>query len=408
MKREPSLPFILVTVLIDMMGVGLILPVLPTLVGEFTKDVESQAYWYGALTFTFGFTQFFCAPMLGALSDRFGRRTVLLLSIGGLGTMFLLTGLVHSLPALVAVRVIGGALASNVSVANAYIADITPPDQRAKNFGKVGAAFGVGFILGPLVGGLAGGVSVRTPFFVAACLALINFAYGLFVLPESLPLERRTPIVLKKVNPFGALIGLAKLKGIGILVSVIALTNLAQFILHSTWVLFNSFRFGWGPPENGASFFVVGLMAAVVQGALLGPLLKRFGERRLVLSGLGSGTLAYLGYGFATQGWMMYVVVVLNLLAFTVAAALNAVVSKAAPPEAQGLTMGSLSSLNSLVVVIAPLIGIPLFARVSRLPRLDVRVGAPFFLSAFLSALALGLAAWHFSRSASRADSREV
>ncbi len=397
-STRASIPFILITVLIDMMGIGIVIPVLPTLVGSFTSNVETQAYWYGALMFTFGFTQFLCAPLLGALSDRFGRRPVLLLSIGGLGMMFFLSAIVPSLPALLATRVIGGALASNISIANAYIADVTPPEERTKSFGKIGAAFGVGFILGPMIGGLVGGLGIRYPFFVAAGFSLINFAYGLFVLPESLPRERRRPIDPKKANPFGALMGLVRLKGVGLLVTVIALVNLAQFILHTTWVLYNTHRFGWGPPENGASFFVVGVMASVVQGVLLGPLLKKLGERRLVLAGLVSATIAYVSYGLATAGWMMYATMVLNLLAFTTAAAMNALVSKAAPPNEQGLAMGSLSSLNSLVTVIAPLLGIPLFARVSHLPKTDVRVGASFFLSAGLSALALGIALYHFSR----------
>jgi MFS transporter, DHA1 family, tetracycline resistance protein len=392
------MPFILITVLIDMIGIGLILPVLPSLVGEFTHSTEAQAYWYGAITFTFGVTQFLCAPLLGAISDRYGRRVVLLLSVGGLGTMFLLAGLVHSLPALVATRVLGGALASNIAVANAYVADITTPENRAKSFGLVGAAFGVGFILGPMIGGLVGGLSLRLPFFIAAGLSALNFLYGLFVLPESLPLDRRQPIRARKANPFGALVGLARLKGVGMLVTVIALANLAQFILHGTWVLYNTFRFGWGPPQNGASFFVVGVVAVAVQGGLLGWLLRTLGEKRVVLVGLTSTTIAYVCYGLATHGWMMYAILVGNLLAFAVSAALTGMVSKAAPANEQGLAMGSLSSLNSVVAVLGPVLGIPLFARVSRLPRGDVRLGAPFFLCAILAATALALAVWHFSR----------
>jgi MFS transporter, DHA1 family, tetracycline resistance protein len=396
-KKKPSIPFILVTVLIDMIGVGLIIPVLPSLVGEFTTNTESKAYWYGALVFTFGFTQFLCAPLLGALSDRFGRRLVLLLSVAGLGTMFFISGLVQSLPALLASRLLGGALASNISVANAYVADITAPENRAKSFGMIGAAFGVGFILGPMIGGLVGGVGLRFPFFVAAGFSTLNFIYGLFVLPESLAPEKRRPIELKKVNPFHALKGLVQLKGVGTLVAVIALSQLGQFILHGTWVLFNTFRFGWGPPENGASFFVVGLTAAVVQ-ALLGPLLRKFGERRLILLGLTSGVLAFIGYGLATRGWMMYAIMVLTLLVYTVSSTLSSIVSKAAPPHAQGLAMGSLSSLNSVVAVLGPVCGIPLFARVSRLDPKHPLVGAPFFLSATLTLVALILAYRHFSR----------
>ena len=359
--RKPAIPFILVTVLIDMMGVGLLLPVIPSLVGDFTHDVRAQTYWYGALVFTFGFTQFCFAPLLGALSDRYGRRTVLLMSIAGLGTQFLLSGLVRSLPALLATRIIGGLFASNISVANAYVADITKPEERAKSFGLIGAAFGVGFILGPVIGGHARVALASTPFFVAAGLSTLNFLNGVFVLPESLPKDRRKPIDIRKANPFGALVGLVNLKGVGALVTVIALSNLAQFILQGTWVLYGEFRFGWGPKQNGLSLFVVGVMFAVAQGVLLGRLLKAFGERKIVLAGLASGACAYVGYGLATQGWMMIAISVANVLAYAVSAAINALVSKAADAREQGLAMGSLSSLNSLVAVIAPVIGTPLF-----------------------------------------------
>lgn len=391
-ERKPAIPFILVTVLIDMMGVGLILPVLPSLVGDFTHDVKEQTYWYGALLFTFGFTQFLAAPLLGALSDRFGRRVVLLLSIGGLGTQFLLSALVPTLPLLLSTRIIGGAFASNMSVANAYVADITKPEERAKSFGMVGAAFGVGFILGPVIGGTLGSIAVRLPFLVASALSLLNFGYGLFVLPESLAPEKRKPIDLRKANPLGAFVGLVHLKGVGPLVAVIALANLAQFVLQCTWVLYSEFRFGWGPRENGLSLFTVGVMFAVVQGALLGRLLKRFGERNVVLAGLASGALAYVGYGLATHGWMMIAISVANFMAYAVSAAINALVSKAADAREQGLAMGSLSSLNSMVAVVAPVIGTPIFAYVSQFGRQDPRVGATFFLGSLLSLVALGIA----------------
>jgi DHA1 family tetracycline resistance protein-like MFS transporter len=397
-KRQASLPFILITIVIDMMGVGVVLPVLPALVGAFTPNVEAQAHWYGALTFTFSFTQFFCAPLLGALSDRFGRRRVLLLSIAGLGTMYFLSGIVTSLPALLAARILGGALASNIAVANAYVADITTAENRAESFGMVGGASGVGFILGPLIGGLLGDLGVRYPFFFTAGLALLNFAYGLFVLPESLPPERRRPIDLGRANPFGALLGLVRLQGVGVLVTVIALVSLGRFILQGTWILFNTLRFGWGTVENGALFFVIGLMSAIVQGGLLGRLLRALGERGLVLAGLASGTVAYVGYGLAPYGWMMYAILLVNILAFGVGATLNAMVSRAAAPHEQGLAMGSVSSLNSLVAVFSPLLGTLLFARVSGLPKNDIRVGASFFLSATSNLVALALMLWHFAR----------
>ena len=266
MSRRPAIPFILVTLLIDVMGIGLLLPVLPALVGEFTASRDAQTYWYGAMIVTFGLTQFVCSPLLGAISDRFGRRPVLLGSIAGLGTMFLLSALATSLTGLLLARVLGGALAANFAVANAYVADLTAPESRARSFGLVGAAFGVGYIVGPMVGGLLGSIDIRLPFYAAATLSGLNFLYGLLLVPESLPPERRKPIQWRRANPVASLYGLARLRAVGALVAVIALANLAQFILYSTWVLFTNFRFGWGPRETGLSLFVVGVMAAAGAG----------------------------------------------------------------------------------------------------------------------------------------------
>lgn len=397
MTRTPSIVFILITVLVDVMGIGLLLPVLPSLVGEFTGSRDAQTLWYGALMIAFGLSQFLCAPLLGALSDRFGRRPVLLVSIAGLGTMFFLSTVVTSLGALLVTRILGGALAANFAVANAYVADITTKEARAKSFGMIGGAFGVGFIIGPAVGGALGAVDVRLPFYASAALAMANFLYGWFVLPESLPRDRRKAFNLAQANPFLAFAGLARLKSVGSLVIVIALFVLAQFILHGTWVLYTEFRFGWGPRENGLSLTVVGIQAALVQGVLLGSLLKRFGERKVVLLGMISGLLAYAAYGLVTVGWAMYAVIFANLLGFAVAPALNAIVSKAADPREQGLAMGALSSLSSLMAVIAPLLGAPLLAAVSHLPAGDWRIGAPFFMSALLQAIALALAARYFA-----------
>jgi DHA1 family tetracycline resistance protein-like MFS transporter len=408
-KRQPALPFVLITVLLDVMGFGLLLPVLPALVGEFTTSRDAQTYWYGAMIVAFGLTQFICAPTLGALSDRYGRRPVLLLSIVGLGTMFLLSAFVQSVYALVALRVLGGMLAANFSVANAYVADITTPENRAKSFGMIGAAFGIGYIVGPMVGGFLGAIDVRLPFYFAAGLSFVNFLYGALVLPESRPAEvrarERRPLTLARLNPIGSLTGLARLRGVGALVAVIGLANLAQFILHGTWVLYTNFRFDWGPRETGLSLFVVGLMAAIVQGGLLGVLLKHLGERRVVLLGLLSGTLTYIAYGLTTVGWLMYVFIAANVFAFAVGPALHAIVSKAAPRAEQGLAMGALSSLSSLLAAAAPLLGAPLLAEVSHYPQNDWRIGAPFFLSAALSAVALVLAARHFARRAVGATS---
>lgn len=398
MQRQPAVAFVLVAVVIDVIGIGLILPVLPKLVGEFTADREAQTYWYGVLALTFGLAQFVCAPLLGALSDRYGRRPVLLASMAGMGVMFFLTTQVTTLAGLLATRVLGGALSANIAVANAYVADVTSHENRAKSLGMVGGAFGVGFILGPVLGGVLGHYDIRLPFLLAACMCLLNFGYGAIVLPESLPRDKRKAVSLARVNPFAALLGLTRLRNVGLLVAVIAINNLAQFILHTTWVLYTEFRYGWGPRETGLSLFVVGVVAAVVQGGLLGMMLRKLGEQRAVLFGLTSGCIAYAGYGLTTQGWMIYGIIFCNFLAFAVAPAIAAIVSKAADPREQGLVMGTLSSLASLMVVIAPLIGTPLLAEVSHLPASDWRVGLPYLLSSALNVVALGLAALHFAR----------
>ena len=393
-KRQPQagIRFILVTVFLDVLGIGLIIPVLPALVGEFTTSRDLQSYWYGALSATYGVTQFFCAPLLGALSDRFGRRPVLLISIFGLGVNFLLTAIAPSLWIMLIARVIGGATGASLSVANAYVADVTPPEARGKSFGILGAAFGLGFIVGPMMGGLLGSYDLRLPFYAAACLSVLNWLYGFFVLPESHPPEKRSGFSLARANPFSALTALAKLRGVGGLVGVYALTVLAQFILQTTWVLYTAFRFGWGPRENGVALFVVGLVAAGVQGGLLGVLLKTLGEVRTTLFGMASGAIAFLCYGLAPQGWVMYVIIFANVLGFAAAPALQGIVSKAVDPEKQGVTMGSLSAVGGIMTVLAPLMGTSLLAQVGHLPPGDWRVGATFFLSAALQTLALALA----------------
>ena len=395
-ERKAAMSFIMVTVLIDMMAIGLIVPVLPVLVGKFTGSQSDQAFWYGAVTFSFAIANFFGSPIIGALSDRYGRRPVLLIGFCGLALSFFVTAMATALWMLMAVRLFSGAMQSNAAVANAYVADISAPEERAKRFGMLGAMFGIGFILGPVMGGLLGGIDVHYPFVAAGVLALLNLAYGWFVLPESLPPERRRAFEWRRVNPVTSLRDLSQLKGVGPLVAVTACTGLAQFVLYTCWVLYTTFKFGWGPTENGWSLAVVGMVSVLVQGLLLGRLLKRFSPQRLALIGLVSSTLAYFFYGVATEGWMMYAVVICNLLGFTVAAAMQSIISGAADASRQGQTLGAVSSLNSLAAVVAPLVGAPLLGMVSNMPKGDWRIGAPFYFCAVLQAAALYLAWRHF------------
>jgi MFS transporter, DHA1 family, tetracycline resistance protein len=392
------MPFIMLTALIDMISIGLIIPVLPGLVGSFTGSQADQAFWYGVVTFTFGLANFYGSPFLGALSDSYGRRPVLLIGFCGLALNFFATGLATTLWMLIAVRLVGGAMQANISVANAYVADITPPEGRAKRFGMLGAMFGVGFILGPVMGGLLGAIDVHLPFYVAGSLALLNLLYGWFVLPESLPVEKRHPFEWKSANPIRSLRGLAQLKGAGRLIAAVGFTGLAQYMLYTTWVLYTTFKFGWGPLENGWSLAAVGVVSAIVQGLLLGRILKVMSPRRLAVLGLVSSTLAYAMWGAATQSWMMFAIIFVNVLGATVAAAIQSIISGAVDAQSQGKTMGAISGLNSLMSVVAPAIGAPLLAIVSHLPQGDWRIGAPFYFCAVLQGAALVLAISHFRR----------
>ncbi|MBW8847667.1 MAG: MFS transporter [Burkholderiales bacterium] len=388
-QRAPAMGFIMAAVLIDMISIGLIVPVLPHIVGVFTRSNDEQTLGFLMLTLAFGVANFFGSPILGALSDRFGRRPVLLIGFAGLALSFFVTATAPALWVLVVVRLFSGAMQANIAIANAYVADITAGEDRAKRFGQLGAMFGLGFMLGPVIGGLLGDINVRLPFFAAGSLAIVNWCYGFFVLPESLPLERRRALDWRKMNPVASLQGLAGLKGVGPLVLVLALASLAQFMLHTSWVLYTKFKFGWGPGQVGWSLLAVGVVSVVSQGVLLKPLLKRYAPKTLAVAGMTSGALAYLGFGLATEGWMMYVVIAANLLGGVAAAAMQSIISNAADASSQGSTMGAVSSLNSLMAVCAPVVALELLRWVSTRPPGDILIGLPFFTCAALQAVAM-------------------
>ncbi len=392
------MPFIMLVVLIDMVAIGLIIPVLPAMVGQFAQSPAEQTYWYGVLAASFGVSSFLAAPLLGALSDRYGRRPVLLLGFLGLGLSFFGTAAASTLTALIAVRVVAGGMQANAAIANAYVADITPPEERARRFGMLGAMMGVGFIVGPVAGGLLGAIRLELPFIVGGVLTVANFAYGYFVLPESLPAERRRPLRWAAANPVASLRALTRLKGVGPLVYVVGFSTLAQFVTYTTWVLHNSFKFGWGPLENGVSLAVVGVVSVLVQGVLLGRLLKRFPPQRLAVLGLLSSSLAFVAYGAASAGWMMYAITVANVFGVTVQASVQSLISSAADARNQGQTLGAVSSLGSLTAVVAPLLAAPLLGVVSHYPQGDWRIGAPFYFCAALQAASLVAALIHFRR----------
>ena len=390
--------FIMVAVLIDMISIGLMVPVLPHIAGTFTSSNDEQTLAFMAVVLAFGVANFFSSPVLGALSDRFGRRPVLLLGFAGMAISFFVTAVATSLWMLVAVRLFSGAMQSNISIANAYVADISTPQDRARRFGLLGAMFGIGFILGPVIGGILGDIDVRLPFLVAGSMAVLNACYGYFVLPESLPVEKRRAFDWRRANPVSSLRGLAALNGVGPLVLVLALSGLAQFMLHMTWVLYTKFKFGWGPGEVGWSLLAVGVMSALGQGVLLKPLLKRFSPPKLAVMGMASASLAYFAWGMATQAWMLYAVIFLNVLGGVASASMQSIISNAADATRQGQTMGAVSSLNSLMAVIAPVIGLELLRWVSDLPKGHVLIGLPFFTCAALQFAAMLIALRFFRR----------
>jgi DHA1 family tetracycline resistance protein-like MFS transporter len=286
------------------------------------------------------------------------------------------------------------------------VADITPAHDRAQRFGLLGAMMGFGFILGPALGGILGDIDLRLPFVAAGSLAVLNWIYGFFVLPESLPRHRHTPFRWSKANPVAALQGLIDLHGVGPLVAVIALSTLAQFMLHSTWVLYATFKFGWGPHETGWSLMAVGVVNVLMQGVFLKHVLKRISPQRLAVIGLLSASIAYFAFGLATQGWMLYLIIVLNMPSAATNSTLQSIVSSAATAGIQGRTLGAVSSLNSMMAVLAPVVGAGLLALVSDAPRGDVRLGLPFFVGSLVQLFAMFLAIWHFRRLRRRAAGR--
>ena len=397
-KRQAAMPFIMATVLIDMISIGLIIPVLPRLVGTFETTAAGQVGAYAIVAMAFGFANFIGSPILGALSDRYGRRPVLLIGFSGLALSFFVTAMATALWMLIAVRLVSGALQANIAVANAYVSDITPPEQRAKRFGMLGAMFGLGFILGPVLGGLLGGIDLRLPFYCAGVLAVCNWLYGFFVLPESLPVERRQPFSWARANPIGSLTHLAQLKSMGALLGVVAFASLAQFILQTTWALYTQLKFGWEPQQIGWSLCAIGAMSVLVQGVLIGRLTKLMSLHRLVVLGLVSSSLSYIAWGAATQGWMMYAVIACNVLGFAAGASLQGLVANAADPNSQGRTMGAVAGLSSLTAVLAPMIGPLLLKSVADAPRGDWRLGAPYYVCAALQLSAMAMTLIHFRR----------
>jgi DHA1 family tetracycline resistance protein-like MFS transporter len=356
--RKAALAFIFVTVLIDVIAFGVIIPVLPHLVQEFVGgDTSTAAYWTGVFGTMFAAIQFFSAPIQGALSDRFGRRPVILLSCLGLGVDFIVMALAPTLAWLFVGRVFSAMFSASFSTANAYIADVVPPEQRAKSFGMIGAAFGLGFIVGPLIGGVLGGISHRLPFWFSAGLALVNFCYGLFVLPESHPKERRTPSFdWHHAKPMGGVKLLKKFPQIWGLVAVVFIANFAHYVYPSTFVLFADASYGWKERQAGYVLALVGVLSVVVNVVLVGRVVKALGERRALLFALACGVTGFVVYGLAPTGWIFLAGMPISALWAIAGPSTMALITRQVPADAQGRIQGSLSSLVSLAGIFAPAI----------------------------------------------------
>jgi DHA1 family tetracycline resistance protein-like MFS transporter len=391
-KRNSALIFIFITLLIDITGIGIIVPVIPRLIQDLTGEGLSKAALYGGwLMFIYSIMQFVFSPILGGLSDQYGRRPILLGSLVGFGLDYIFTAFASSIGWLFVARIIAGIFGASFTTAGAYIADVSPPEKRAQNFGLIGAAFGLGFILGPMIGGLLGQYGARVPFFVSAGLSLLNCVYGYFVLPESLKPENRRQFDWKRANPVGALRHLRKYPVILGLVIPLALIYIAGYSTQSTWTYFTMEKFGWNEKWVGYSLAFVGLMAAIVQGGLTRTLIPKLGNTKSIYWGLSLYALSFLLYAFANQGWMMFAITITASLGGIATPALQAIMANQVPANEQGELRGALTSLMSLTAVIGPVIMTSLFSYFTNASAPFLFPGAPFMLAGVLTIFSLVL-----------------
>ena len=399
-RRGPALIFIFITLLIDVTGLGIIIPVVPKLIEQLIHGNLSQAASYGGwLTFSYAIMQFIFAPVLGGLSDRFGRRPVLLFSLLGFGLDYTLTGFSPTIEWLFLGRMLAGVTGASFTTATAYIADISTPEKRAQNFGLVGAAFGVGFILGPVIGGFLGQYGPRVPFFVAAGLSLVNFFYGLFILPESLAPENRRPFSWRRANPIGSLARLGRYPVILGLVASLVLIYLAGFAIQGTWTFYTMEKFKWDEKTVGLSLGAIGLSVAVVQGGLTRIIIPRLGQYRSVYVGLTFYAVGLLCFCFATQGWMMFAFMLPYAMGGLAGPSIQGIISTQVPANEQGELQGALTSLTSSTSIFGPLIMTNLFSYFTSAVAPVYFPGAPYLLGAVLSIGSAALARRGLARS---------
>jgi MFS transporter, DHA1 family, tetracycline resistance protein len=387
--------FILVMVALDMIAFGIIAPVLPDLIRQFEGgDFGRASDLTGYLLLVWNAMQFVFSPILGAWSDRFGRRPIILLSCLGLGIDYIVMAMAPTLSWLFVGRIVSGITASNISTAFAYVTDVTPPEKRAKPFGYISAAFGLGFIIGPAVGGYLSNSNIRAPFWAAAALSLVNSLYGFFVLPESLPREKRARSAWRMANPLGSLTLLRSHVQLAGLAIVVTLYYLAQNSLPSMWALYTEKRYGWSRGDVGLSLAAVGICASVISGILVGPVVKRYGERRSVLFGLLCGTLGFAGFAMASRGWVLYAVIPLIALWGIAAPAIQSLMSQRVDPSSQGKLQGAINSLRAITGMAGPVLFTQVFA-LAISPRVSFHLpGAPYYLAMLLLFSSLLLAVY--------------
>lgn len=392
MNQRLAITFIMLSVVMDSMGIGLIMPVMPDLIREIEgTDIGSAAVWGGVLATIFAVMQFFFGPVIGSLSDRYGRRPILLISLVVMAFDYVLMAVATTMWLLIIGRIIGGITAATQSTAAAYMADISKPEEKAANFGLIGAAFGVGFVLGPLIGAVLAQYGTRAPFWAAAALAAGNAAFGYFVLPETVTDRIRRPFAWRRANPFGAFKHIGNLPGLRPMMVILFVYAIAFFVYPGVWAYYGALQFGWSPGMIGISLGVFGIGIAVVQGLLIRPILAKIGERNAVIFGLLIDVLAFVALGFVTNGWVALAMTPLTALGSIAGPALQGIMSRTAADDQQGELQGTIASINAVATIAAPLIMTQTFFYFTRNDATLYLPGAPFLLSAILTLGCIGL-----------------
>ena len=386
MNKRLAVTFIMISVMLDSMGIGLIMPVMPSLIQEVEgQGLGAAAVWGGILATIFAAMQFLFGPTVGSLSDRYGRRPVLIISLVIMAFDYVLMALAHTIWLLIIGRIIGGITAATQSTSAAYMADISKPEDKAANFGLIGAAFGVGFVLGPLMGGVLAEYGTRAPFWAAAFLAAANAIFGYFVLPETVTDRIRRPFEWRRANPLGAFKNIGKLPGLKRLMLITFVYTIAFFVYPGVWAYYGAEQFGWGPGMIGLSLGVFGIGIAIVQGLLIRPIINRIGERKAVILGLSIDVLAFIALGFVTNGWIALALTPLTALGSIAGPALQGIMSRTASDDQQGELQGTVTSINAVATIIAPLMVTQTFWYFTAGNAPFYLPGAPFLLSAVLT-----------------------